>query len=322
MKKGFGTLLLCLTAASVIFAVPASVKAELTVAETPWSRPTFVHGTGLNEAQVQETATHLGVTGKDLLQMNIDSKDILRYIGKTASDSGMISSALVTKLKEGEGVRVDIKTPDNITEITEVQYANAAITAGVKDLQIDVAAIRPVTGSSALTGVYKAMEANGVLLDKDRMTVAQDELETVNEITKENSGNTSFTKQNFDTLIINIKNELNIYYNNLPEDKKITREDIQRIVLEAMTRNKLNNVLTQDQITRIVSFFEKYAKTDAISSEEVISQLKDLSGSILDRAQDLYGEAQASGFFDRIAQFFQEIFEAIARFFQNLGSRS
>lgn len=318
MKQGIIRMISGLVLAVSVAAAPIAAKAELNVAETPWSKPTFVYGAGLNSQEILTTANHLGISGEDLLQMNIDSKDIQRYIGKTASDKGMISSALVTRLKDGEGVKVEIKTPDNITEITEIMYANAAITAGIKDIRIDVAAVRPVTGSSALTGVYKAMEANGVLLDEDRMVVAQDELDTVNDITQENTDNDKFSIKNFDQVIINIKNELNIFYNNLPDDKKITREDVQKIVNDALAKNNLNGVLSQDQIDRLVAFFEKYSKTDAINSAEVITQLKDLSGNIVERAKELYGEAQASGLLDRIVQFFSDLFAAIASFFQNL----
>lgn len=320
MKQQIIRLFSALAAAGVIISSPAVARAELIKADTPWARPTYVYGAGLNEQEINKTAEHLGVLGKDLLKMNIDGADIQRYIGETSSDKGMISSALVTKLPDGDGVVVEIKTPDNITEITQVQYANAAITAGVKDIRIDVAAVRPVTGSSALTGVYKAMEANGVLLEKDRMVVAQDELNTVNEISQDNEGKTNFEQKNFDTLIINIKNELNIFYTNLPADKKITREDIQKIVDDAIAKNNLKDVLSQEQIGKLVTLFEKYSKTDAINSAEVVSQLKDLSGNILDRAKELYGEAQASGLLERILKFFSDIIQGIISFFQNLGN--
>ena len=52
-----------------------------------------------------------------------------------------------------------IITEDNITKITSNQYANAAITAGVSDVEIDVASVSKVTGESALTGVYKAFRS-------------------------------------------------------------------------------------------------------------------------------------------------------------------
>lgn len=320
MNKKTSRILSGLIVLTSILSVPLTAMADLLIADTPWEKPTFVYGSGLNSQDILTTANQLDIAGEELLQMNIDGKDIKRYIGKTISDKGMISSALVTKLGDGEGVVVEIKTPDNITQISEAQYANAAITAGVKDIRIDVAAIRPVTGTSALTGVYKALEANGVLLDNDRMEVAQDELDTVKVITEENSSNDKFNVKNFDQLIINIKNELNIYYNKLPDDKKITKADIQKIVEDAIASNNLKDVLSKNQVDRLVAFFEKYSKTDAIDSQEVISQLKDLSGSIIDKAQDWYGEAKESGLLDQIIQAIQDIFAAIGRFLKGLTS--
>ncbi|PJH69351.1 DUF1002 domain-containing protein, partial [Salmonella enterica subsp. enterica serovar Typhimurium] len=85
---------------------------------------------------------------------------------------------------EGSGVNVVVETPENLTKITEEQYMNAAITAGVQDVTIMVGSISSVTGESALTGVYKAFDANGEDLDKERMAIAQQELETTSDISQ------------------------------------------------------------------------------------------------------------------------------------------
>ena len=42
---------------------------------------------------------------------------------------------LVQKQAKGKGVIVDIKTPENITLVTETQYANAAITVSPHNTQ-------------------------------------------------------------------------------------------------------------------------------------------------------------------------------------------
>lgn len=315
MKKLISKNLALLLAAGAILAVPSTAKA-VTGDFEPWSKPTFAYGSGLSEADIQRTAEHLGVNMADTHAIVVNGEDIAYFINRTSSDAGMISSALVTRLAEGEGVEVEIKTPDNITQITEIQYAGAAITAGVEDIRIDVAAVRAVTGESALTGVYKALEANGVELNEDRRVVAQDELETVNEISNEHQNNDDFSQKNFDILIINIKNELNIFFNSLPEGKTITREDVEKIVNDAIVENKLQDVLSQANIDRLVNLFESYAKTDAINSDGVVDQLKDLSSSIIDRATELYNEAEASGLLDRILNFFRDLFQSIVNFFR------
>ncbi|PKK39096.1 hypothetical protein ABB02_01711 [Clostridiaceae bacterium JG1575] len=298
----------------------STAHAELKKADTPWSRPTFVYGAGLSEKDVLATANALGTAGENLLQMPIDGSDILRYIGVSSPDGQMISSALVRKLKSGQGIVVDIKTPENITQITKVDYANAAITAGAKDLQISVASIYNVTGASALTGVYKALEANGVKLDRDRMVVAQKELNTVNAITQENKDKKEFDKKNLDQLIINIKNELNLFINNSGNNNTITRSQVEEIVQNAAKANHLSGVLSNDQMRQLTSLFDQYAKTDAIRSSDVVAQLKTLSNDVMQKAKDWYGEAKASGLLDRILQFLKGILNAIVGFFQWLIS--
>ena len=57
----------------------------------------------------------------------------------------------------------------------------------VTDTEIEVAAVSKVTGESALTGVYKAFEANGVQLDAKRTEVAQQRAEVTNKVAQENA---------------------------------------------------------------------------------------------------------------------------------------
>ncbi|MFX3912292.1 DUF1002 domain-containing protein, partial [Streptococcus suis] len=66
---------------------------------------------------------------------------MVQYLGTSGADTASLySSVLVQKQDACKGVVVDIKTPQNITLMTETQYANAAITAGATDVLIDVAA--------------------------------------------------------------------------------------------------------------------------------------------------------------------------------------
>lgn len=53
----------------------------------------------------------------------------------------MISSALVQKTDKG-GIKIEIVTKENITQITENQYENAAITAGVNNVNIKIASVK------------------------------------------------------------------------------------------------------------------------------------------------------------------------------------
>lgn len=276
-----------------------------------WGKPTFVYGSSLTNEQRKLTMKLLGIEDEqNINSIKVNYKDLVNYIGgDTSNPSNMISSVLVTKENSGKGINVVIKTPKNITQITEEQYANASMTAGVEDATILVGAYRPVTGESALTGVYKAFEANGKKLDSKRMEVAQEELDTVNEITQANKDKRKFSSSNFNNSITHIKTQLSKI--NEKQDKIPTIEEIRNVVEESLEKYKLDNVITKKQVNKLIDYFEKYVNTDALTSKKVEEQLKKWGNQIIDGAKKVYDEVEKSGLLDRIAAFFRELYEKI-----------
>ena len=298
-----------------ISTVNASEGIDTSVVDEAWGLPTFVYGGGLDDAQIDETADLLGIDDREsVASVDVTGEDLQNYLGTgSGNTASMISSVLVQREDEGDGVDVLIETPDAITEITAEQYANAAITAGVEDVTIMVASIRPVTGESALTGIYKAFDVNGEDLDQDRMEVAQEELETTNDIAQENEGEEGFDTSRFDQAIVEIKQQLAELRDQ--QGELATREDIERIINEALENNDLQNIISQEQIDRLLAFFERYQQTGAIDSAQVREQLENLSDNIRDRFGDVWQDAEDSGLIDQIGNFFRQIWEAIRNFF-------
>ncbi|MDN6294072.1 MAG: DUF1002 domain-containing protein [Alkalibacterium gilvum] len=320
MIKTFKNRLKFIAALSVLSLMPiatvnASEGIDTSVVNEAWGLPTFVYGGGLNDAQINDTSDLLGIDNREnVASVDVTGNDLQNYLGTgSGNTSSMISSVLVQRENEGGGVTVLIETPEDITEITEEQYVNAAITAGVEDVTIMVASIRPVTGESALTGIYKAFDINGEELDQDRMKVAQDELETTNDIAQANEGNEGFDTARLDQAIVEIKQQLAELREK--QDDLATREDIERIINDALENNELTNVISQEQIDRLLGFFERYQQTGAINSEEVKKQLENLSSNIKDRFGDLWQDAEDSGLIDKIGNFFSELWQTIRNFF-------
>lgn len=313
-KIGFFAAL-SLLAVLPISTVSASEGIDTSVVDEAWGLPTFVYGGGLNDTQIDETADLLGIDSREnVASVDVTGEDLQNYLGTgSGNTASMISSVLVQRDGEGDGVTVMIETPDDITEITEEQYANAAITAGVEDVTIMVASIRPVTGESALTGIYKAFDVNGEDLDQDRMEVAQEELETTNNIAQENADNEEFDTSRFDQAIVEIKQQLAELRDR--QDELATREEIEQIINDALANNNLQNVISQEQIDRLLAFFESYQQTGAIDSAQVREQLENLSNNIRDRFGDVWQEAEDSGLVDQIGNFFRQIWEAIRGLF-------
>ena len=298
-----------------IYTQASSNGIDTTVINEKWGKPTFVYGGGLSEAQIEETMTLLNIENPDNVHsFAVTGEDLQHYLNDGETDtSAMISSVIVQKQDAGKGVEVVIQTPENITQITADQYINAAITAGVSDAKISVASVSRVTGESALTGIYKAFDANGEELEQDRMEVAQEELETTNQIVQENEGVEGFDGSQLDQAIIEIKQSLADLKES--QGELATREDIERIINEALANANLGDYVTQEQFDRLLDLFEKYQQTSAIDSQEVKDQLTDLANSVQDKVSDLITKAEENGVMDKIAKFFQDIWQAITGLF-------
>lgn len=294
--------------------VAAEGTIDTSVVDEAWGQPTYVYGGGLSEQQINETADLLEIDSREnVAETAALGEDLQTYLNSgVGSTSSMISSVLVQRSGEDSGVNVNIVTPENITRITEEQYMNAAITAGVEDANIMVAAIRPVTGESALTGVYKAFDVNGEDLESDRMEVAQEELETTNQISQDLSEEDS---AKLNQAIAEIKRDLAELKEQV--DGLATREDIEQIINEALERHNLESLITQEQIDRLISLFENYQQTSAIDSEQVLEQLNNFTDDLRDRFGDVVQSAEDSGLLDSIANFFRELWNTLVGLLNN-----
>ncbi|WP_294685146.1 DUF1002 domain-containing protein [uncultured Finegoldia sp.] len=288
-------------------------KIDTNVIDEKWGNPTFVYGESLDKSQIRKTKGLLDIEDdSNIKSVMVTYNDLLKYIGGDDSNPGsMISSVLVKKENKNKGIKVNITTPKNITLITEKQYENAAITAGVKDCTIMVAAVRPVTGESALTGVYKAFESNGEKLDKDRIKVAQEELEVVSDINKENNDKESFSRDKLNDVIVVIKDNIaNININN--NGQAPTVDEIKKIVNDAIKENNLENVITEDQKQELVNLFEKYSNVKSIDSKDIKDELSNISGKVIEGAKDIYKKAEDAGIIDKIINLFSSLIKSIA----------
>lgn len=286
---------------------------DTSVVDEAWGKATFVYGGGLNSEQVEETASLLSIDNmEDVADVAASGQDLIDYLGYgSGNTSSMISSVLVDKQNRG-GVDVEIVTPENITMITAQQYTNAAITAGVEDVKIEVASIRPVTGESALTGVYKALDVNGEDLDKERMEVAQEELEATSEIANEEDLDEEESNR-LDRVMVEIKQELSEIKENT--EGLASREEIEQIINDALEKYDLRDIISTENITILINYFDKYQNTSAIDSEQVKEQLSELANNLGDRLGDAWEKAEESGLIDQIVNFFKDIAQSIKDFF-------
>src|SRR5690625_3151556 len=262
--------------------------------------PIVVYGDTLTEAQKNEVRELLNVTDTSAIDEDtVTGQDISNYIDGDPN-SRMFSSAKITREEKGTGLNIDIVTPDNITEVTSEMYANALLTAGVEDATVEVASPVKVSGHSALTGIYKAYDEDGELLDKDRMELANDELDVATDLAEKEG----MSQEKVSELLTEIKKEI-------ADQDPATKEDVERIVKEQL--DKLEISLSDADRELLINLFEKMRDLD-IDFGKVREQLDDIASQVKDKVDDL-GIELDDGFWEKVSNFFKKLIDKIAALF-------
>lgn len=260
-----------------------------------------VYGEALSPEQLEETKKLLKVEEEeDILELTVTAEDIVKYINGNPN-SNMYSSAKITKLDEGEGIRVIQITPENITQVTNDMYANALITAGVTDAMVEVASPIPVTGHSALTGIFKAYESTGEELDTARLEVADEELGVATKLAEE----AGISDEKVSELLAEIKQAI-------AEQNPVTREEVEKIVQEKL--DELGIQISEEYKQLLYDLFDKIRQLD-IDFDEIKGQLEQLAGSIKDQLKEAGVD---EGVLQQIGNFLKNIWNAIVDFFKGL----
>ncbi len=300
-KKNNKILAIFLAVFLCLFMMPFGINAKAST-----DQDYFTYGAGLSEAQLSETERLIGLPqDQDIKRLVVTSEDFLKYTGMNIQDSSLFSSAYISRQSAGSGVHVYINTPDNITQIKDHQYMNAALTAGISDVNIVVGAPIQVTGETALVGVYKALEDAGYTLNKDATKTATDELIVVNEINQNNSNNANFDSEDFSKAIAEIKQQIS----EIADKDSITIEQITIIINNVL--NEFNITISDSDKDALSQWLLDFSKLD-IDWNSIGSQLSSLGKVISEKADDIYQWGNESGFFaklwEAIKAFFDKIF--------------
>lgn len=279
----------------------AAEDSDSDVVDERFGLPTVVYGYTLSESEREEVRDLLKIKDPDSVkEYDITGQDIANYINGNP-ESNLYSSAKIILEKPGKGIKIDIVTPENITKVSTDMYANALLTAGVEDATVEVVSPRKVTGHSALTGIYKAFDVEGETLDKDRMELANEELDVATDLAEKDG----LSQEKVSELLTEIKKAI-------AEQNPVTKEDVEKIVKEQL--DKLEISLSDADREMLNKLFEKMRDLD-IDFDKVKNQLEDIASTIKDKIDDLGIELDAN-FWDKVMNFFREIFDSIANLFK------
>ncbi|MBM7707018.1 DUF1002 domain-containing protein [Chryseomicrobium aureum] len=261
--------------------------------------PIVVYGANLTAEQKASVQKALNVSESSTVEeITVTGEDLATYIKDGNSSARMFSSAKITRTDAGKGLVISIVTPDNITQVTNEMYANAMLTAGIENATVEVAAPSPVTGHSALVGIYKAYEATGEQLDSERTDVANEEL-SVATILSEESG---IDQDKVSELLTEIKQQI-------AEQNPASREEVEQIVTEQLSTLQIE--LSEQDRQLLIDLMDRIRQLD-IDFSQWSTQLEDLSQSIQDQIGSI---VENEGFWNGVKKFFNDLVSSIRSIF-------
>ena len=291
MKKIFSLLLALLLVAGM--AVPA-------YADVNQSRA--VIGADLDESQIDDVYGMFGLSRGQAIELKMTNAEERTYLEGYVDDSLIgtrsISCVYVELLPEGSGMSV---TTSNINWCTGEMYISALATAGISDANIIVAAPFEVSGTAALSGVYKAYEdMTGQKLDDLAKLVSTQELTVTGELAAEIGAMDSTS----------IVNELKLM---LDVTQTMTDDEIRTEIREIASRYNVN--LTNTQVEQLLSLCRSLEGLDAESLKARVEEVQGTLQKVSSAKTKVVGFVQGvKKVVESVSGFFAKIQDIIARF--------
>lgn len=291
MKKSFSLLLALL----LILSIPLSAFAEVTQSRA-------VIGANLDGQQIEDVYRTFGVRRGDVIELTVtnaeERKYLEGYVDESLIGTRSISCVYVELLPAGSGMSV---TTSNITWCTGEMYISALATAGITDASIIVAAPFEVSGTAALSGVYKAYEdMTGRKLDDLAKAVSTQELTITGDLAKE-IGSMDSTS---------IVNELKLMLN---ETQKMSDQEIRNVIIDIAGRYNVS--LTETQINQLISLCRSLEGLDPDQLKQRVEEVQGTLQKVSEAKTKVVGFVQTvKKVVDSVTGFFNRISDLLSRF--------
>ena len=291
MKKLCSVFLILL----LLLSMPLAAHAESTQSRA-------VIGANLEPQQIGDVYNMFGVRRGDVIELTMTNAEERKYLEGYVDDSLIgtrsISCVYVELLPAGSGMSV---TTSNITWCTGEMYISALATAGITDARIIVAAPFEVSGTAALSGVYKAYEdMTGMKLDDLAKAVSTQELTITGDLAKEIGSMDSMS----------IVNELKLMLN---ETQKMSDQEIRQAIIEIAGRYNVS--LTDTQINQLISLCRSLEGLDPEQLKQRVEEVQGTLQKVSEAKTKVVGFAQTvKKVVDSVTGFFNRISDLLDRF--------
>jgi len=281
-----------------------------------------VVGADLTEDQILNVYGQFGIVRGSVTELKVTNAEERDYLEGLVSESIIgtrsISCIYIKVLGANKGLSV---TTNNISWCTEDMYKSALMTAGIYDAEVKVGAPFPVSGTAALTGIYKAYEdITGVKLDEDAKSVAADELVITAELADalesagvdtSNLDEDAIADQIANADAVAIVNELKLI---LDETKNMSDEELRAQIVEIAA--EYGYTLSDENINRLISLCRSMEGLSIAELTDKVEQFKSGVAQFRETMDTVHEYAdKAASFGQRVANFFRSIGDFFSRIF-------
>lgn len=285
------------------------------------SKPYVVYGSGLASEDKDAISKALGVQST-YQSLTVNGSDYGTYINSAGtSDASMISSVSLAPADPGSGVKVNIvkyNGQNNITQVTSQQYAMVATMAGVKDVIITVTADKPVSGESALTGVYKALAQDGLTLNQQNTQAANGVLDATQPAINQNKNDSKYPGKLM-SAVGSVSSDL--AKKRQQNNQYATKDEIRQMLDDALAKQGIQSQTSTTVINNIVIALSNVQKAPVSNTSSYVDNAKQVASNIsnsvgnkMAQLKDFASQADTSS----IIGFLSRIWNGIVNFFSHL----
>jgi uncharacterized protein YpuA (DUF1002 family) len=238
-------------------------------------------------------------------QLGLEPDALDNYTG------GWYSSAYV-KLTDQGGVQV---TSKNVNLVTNEMFANALITSGILNCEVNVSAPFMVTGESALAGILAgAEEIMGESLSEENKVVAKEEIDTTLDVADEilnNENNDINSATDSSTIASGIMNDIK---------EQVIKDSPNSTQIGQIIVNVTNNYgveLSEETQARVQTLMEDVNGLD-IEYKDIKETMSNIGDRISESLKEAGIKLQESGFFEKIGNWFSELFQNVMNWVKDL----
>ena len=279
---------------SLIFAFSSGLSSALAegIAE---GKARVVMGADLDEEQRAQIYRDFSLAEGDIKELTITNQEERAYLEGIAPEDKIgnlaLSCVYIRTLEENSGLTI---TLHNINWCSENMYRNVLVTAGITDASVMISAPYPVSGTAALTGIYKAYEdVTGEKLDESAKKAAANELFITGALA-ETIGSTDAT------LLVNEHKGI------LDQTQNMTDDEVHKEI-HSLAKS-LGIQVTDSQIEQLVGLCREL---EGLDTQQLQEHLESIAGTV-DSAQ------KTNAFFSALEKNIQNFFANIGTFFSNL----